>query len=321
MAEPLKATFFALKPRDRMVLLPATLAIIVIMLVLLAAFAAVNWGTIVQFRDLIAQSATSSTMSEEQSVQFVFRFLGFFGWAFLFLFPIYIALAAYEAACLRWMIRGEAPGLFGITIDNDTWRVWGVYWAWFLTHMVISMGVSMLTMPVMFMTMGDIMTNPSPEAMQNWQMRVQLPLTIAQYIPLIFFGVRFGPAAATSVALERFSFFTAWTVTRGRFWALFGSFFVLWFAVAVVMAIVVGGAYAVLLPEFSADVVANWKTMSPETFARQMLVPESLMVIGISYAAYGILFAIYAIFAFGINARAVLAALEEGKIEKTAPAT
>jgi hypothetical protein len=316
MAEPLKATFFALQPRDRMVLLPATLVTVAIIVALLAAFAALNWATILQFRDLIAQSASTKAMSDDESVQFVFRFFGLFGWLFIFSFPIYIALAAYEAACLRWMIRGEAPGLFGITLDNDTWRVWGVYWAWFLANFVISFAMSILIMPIMFMTMGDIMQNPTPEAMQDWQMRVQLPVTIAQYIPMIFIGVRFGPAAATSVGLQRFAFFTAWTVTRDRFWSLLGSFFVLWLALAVLMTVVVGALYAALMPEFSADVMANWRTMTPQQAALQLMTPQGWTVIGASYAIYLLLFVVYAVLAFGSNARAVLAALEEGKIEK-----
>jgi len=316
MAEPLKATFFALKPRDRMVLLPATLVFIVIIVALIGAFVALNWGTLLHFRDLIAQSATTATMSEDESMRMLGGMFGLFGWIFLFLFPIYIAIAAYEAACLRWMIRGEAPGLFGITIDNDTWRVWGVYWAWFLVNFVISFVMSILMMPIMFMTMGDIMQNPTPEAMSDWQMRVQLPITLLQYIPLIFIGIRFGPAAATSVGLERFAFFTAWTVTRDRFWSLFGSYVVLWLSIFVVMTGLVGGLYAALMPDFTLNVMNNWRALSPQEVLPQIMTPEGYTVLGISYAAYFLMFAIYAVFAFGINARAVLAALEEGKIEK-----
>lgn len=320
MSEPLKATFFVLKPRDRMVLLPATLVFVAIIAALLGAFAALNWSTLLHFRDLFAQSAAGGVMSEAEVGHFVGRVFGVFGAAMLLLFPFYIAVAAYEAACLRWMIRGEAPGLFGITIDNDAWRVWGIYWVWLLVNFAVSIAVSIVTMPLMFMTMGEIMRNPTQEAMMDWQMRVQLPLTFLQNIPLIFLSIRFGPAAATSVALEHFSFFTAWKVTSGRFWALFGSHFLLWLGISVVMALMVGGLYAVLLPDFVAHLLANWRTMTPQDAMVLIMTPRGFTIIGISYATYFVLFALYAIFAFGINARATLAALDEGKIEKGVPA-
>lgn len=314
MAEPLKATFFTLRRRDRAVLLPATIVFLFIMALILAAFVALNWGTFVHFRDVMLQADPQRQMNEQEGAQFVTRFFGLFGMIFLFLFPIYIAIAAYEAACLRWMIRGEAPGLFGITIDNDVWRVWGVYWCWLIAQFAIGMAMSIVTMPMMFMTMGEIMGDPTPEAMMRWQLTVQLPLALLQYIPLIFIGIRLGPAAATSVLRNRFSFFEAWTVTRGRFWALFGSHFVLWLLLGIVMTIVIGGAYAIALSDLLPRMLASWPGVGPEEIAERVFTPLGLTVFGAAYAAYGVLFLVYSVLAFGINARAVLAARDEDKI-------
>lgn len=32
-------------------------------------------------------------------------------------------LAAFEAACLRWLVRGQTSGLFGFSFGKDTWNV------------------------------------------------------------------------------------------------------------------------------------------------------------------------------------------------------
>ena len=119
MAEPLKATFFTLNRRDRAVLLPATLVFLVAIALIIVAFAALNWGTLLHLQDIFTKTGANEQVSEEQSLNMVTGAFGLMGWALLFAFPIYLTVAAYEAACLRWMIRGETPGLFGLTIDND----------------------------------------------------------------------------------------------------------------------------------------------------------------------------------------------------------
>ena len=69
MAEPLKATFFALKKRDRMVLLPATLVMLVAVGALFAAFVALNWGFFSQIQTLIQSGAPGP---EGDNATFVF---------------------------------------------------------------------------------------------------------------------------------------------------------------------------------------------------------------------------------------------------------
>jgi hypothetical protein len=314
MAEPLRATFFTLKRRDRAVLLPATLVFLAIMTVIIAAFVALNWGTIVQFQDFMQLGASGEQPSEEASLQFMGRFFALFGTILLFMFPIYITIAAYEAACLRWMIRGEAPGLFGLTINNDVWRVWGVYWCWVIAQMAISMAMSIVMIPMMFMTMGEIMRDPSPEAMMRWQLTVQLPLTLLQYIPLIFIGIRFGPAAATSVQRNRFSFFEAWTVTNGRFWTLFGSFAVLWLLAGLAIVVIFCATYGALIGDLLPRLISDPTTFPGEEFARRIFSPRGLTLIGAGYVASAVVMLIYAVMGYGVNARAAIAAQEAGKI-------
>lgn len=315
----LNATFFALQRRDRAVLLPATLVLVVILALILAGFFALNWRFLAMVYELI-QSADAAGGTAPMSEAMIAPFFGFFGSIFLFLIPIYFAVASYEAACLRWMIRGEAPGLFGLTLDHDMWRVYGIYWCWFIGQFVVSTVVGIATMPLVFASMGEVMRDPTnTEAMWRWQLGVQLPLSFLQYLPMIFLGIRFGPAAATSVALQRFSPIAAWTVTRGRFWALFGSFalvWLIWFALA-------AAASAPVLMRMWPHVQALFGTINPDTevvsaYIAAYLAPETLTLVGAGYAVMIIGGLWLSVMFYGINARAALAALEEGKIKPEA---
>src|SRR5690242_15685260 len=258
MAEPLKATFYTLKHRDRGVLAPATIMLMVIVAALAAAFVGLNWNMLSHIRDAFSLTAPQSK-DPERALAFVGGVFALMGSAFLVMIPLYFAFACYEAACLRWMIRGEAPGWFGWRFDDDMWRVYGIYWCWLIARFALAMAVGILIMPVMFATMPFFTSNGAPPdiaAMWRWQFTVQLPLSMLQYLPLIFVGVRFGPAAATSIARRRFSFFEAWTVTRGRLWDLLGSFALLWLAaglaLALVLALTTGPILMRLWPLFQA---------------------------------------------------------------------
>jgi hypothetical protein len=316
--QPLKATFFALQQRPRMMLLPGALVLLVIVVLIAAAAIAINWSFIQQLSGLIAHPP-SKTTDDAMAWRMVSGMFLLIGSVFLLLFPLYFAFAAYEAACLRWMIRGEAPGLFGFAFDHDMWRVYGVYWCWFIGQMAISYAMSILLLPFTFAAMGQILAGGrvTPNDFPHWMLTVQLPLALLQYAPLLFFGVRFAPAAATCVARRRFSFFEAWTVTRDRFWAMFGSFAVLWLiavlAGAVVGALVVGGLVAHVWPLVVALFQEQSEANSRALFAA-LFAPETLLFIGVNYLGQFVVMLWLAVMSYGVNARAALVALDEGKI-------
>lgn len=317
MAEPLNATFYTLRRRDRAVLLPATVVLIVLLGLIVAAFIAVNWDALASFIAFFKSAAVGGTMTKEAPMAFLGAMFMLFGTGILFSFPAYLAVASYEAACLRWMVRGEAPGLFGLTIDNDTWRVYGVYWCWFIAQIAISWVASLITMPFLFASMGEIIKTPPTdvEAMWRWQLSVQVPLILVQYLSVAFVGIRFGPAAAASVARQRFSVFEAWKVTRGRFGALLGSYALLWllgFVVIVVACVPVALLTWPHMPPLNR--VAT--TEEIQSYLAAAFSPQALLLMGLGYAALAVWGIGYALMSFGINARAVLVALEEGKIER-----
>ena len=176
MSTPLNATFFTLQSRDRSVLLPATGVFALCVAVLIALVVGLNWRF---FADLGAlfHGIGGKEVDSAAGAALVLRAFGLIGSALLFAIFLYMAMAAYEAACLRWMLRGEAPGLVGFTFDHDMWRVYGVYWCWVGVHYAVSFVSSIVTLPIVFGTMGSLMSEgkPDPAVFWRWEMTTMLP--------------------------------------------------------------------------------------------------------------------------------------------------
>lgn len=315
MANPLNATFFALRKREKSgVLTGATVAYFVIMLVVLGGFIALNFqglGVVMGWYGQLLSSAASGVEPNIDASTIPPGVGMFFLTLIPFMFVIYLLFAAYEAACLRWMIRGETGGLMGLSLGADTWRVYSTYWIWFLLYMGFSIVFSVITMVVI--GVGAVSSNGAADptqAIAGSALLVAL-VTLIRIVLMIFFGVRLAPAAAISVGLRKFSFFKAWTVSKGRFWALLGAF-LLALLIFIVAEIVIGGVVF-------AVVGAGLMQMGPNADTSQvlstLLTPQNLIVIGVAYALILALSVFLYLLFFGINARAVIAAAEDGKIE------
>jgi hypothetical protein len=312
MAEPLRATFYLFRRHGERggVLLGATVTTAIVGLALLALFVLMWWPLLATFFNLVQDGAAASS---DQVGNVVGGMLGMVLLGFVWLFFFYVLCAAYEAACLRWMIRREAPGLFGLNLGADTWRVYSGYWLWFAISTGVSMAVSTVTTPLMFFVMAPVGEATDPMAMLGPMFGVQVVAIVLQYAAMIFVGVRFAPAAATSIARKRFAFFEAWKVTKGRFWALFGSFFILMFAYVLVSLVFAGLALAVFatrLYDFSAGEVPDFQAL---------LTPGVIALFAVGYGLSIVTGLVFVILSFGVNARAVIAAMDEGKIEGHSP--
>jgi hypothetical protein len=156
---------------------------------------------------------------------------------------------------------------------------------------------------------------------------VALPVYyVVQYGLMIYFGVRFAPAAATSIARRKFSFFQAWTVTKGRFWALFGAFFLLfviyWVWMIAYFAIWLVAVAGPIAPDPSAINFSDPQQLSQaymefaQAYFRSMLEPRTWVVLGVLQVISWIAALFFYVALFGVNARAAAAALEEGKIQQ-----
>lgn len=316
MVKPLNATFFAFRKRERAVLLPATIVYAVLSIIIGGAFVGLNWGAFVEYVNWVSSlSAMAGQASDETAVMQAMTppssvaALG--GVYLLFLLVYYILMAAYEAACLRWMIRGETEGLFGLSLGADTWRVYFTYWIWFFLVIAFYLVCALLVGGVVIGMMGALQGG-APES--GAMMFAPLGVGLLVLVLLIYFAVRLAPAAATSIARRRFAFFDAWTVTKGRFWALLGAFallFLMFFVLIIVLETILGVAMAMT----AMNQVGHADPKTAEEAFRAFANPQWAAMIGGFVIVMMVAAFVFYIALFGVNARAAQAALEEGKIQ------
>ena len=300
MAEPLDATFFAFRKRQQGgVLTGLSIAFVVAMILLFVGWVAL---AALAFGASYGQFATSSAPPLAAMGGMMLSY-------FLLLFGMFVLIAAYEAGCLRWMIRGERKGLFGLAFDADTWRVYGGYWLW-LVFVIVGYLLFALAIAVLG-GIGAMVFQDAPVAVMIWMVLA----VIACLCGVIYLAVRTAPAAATSIGMRRFAFFDAWKVSKGRFWPLFGSYFLLIvcyvIAILVLWGVTFGSAYMAM---FSASAAGDPSAAS--NAMAQMLGTPAAIALYVGVQLVGLVIAtVFYVLNFGVNARAVLAAGEEGKIE------
>lgn len=317
MAGALNATFFAFSKRERSgVLLMATLAYIGVAAIMAVAFWFLNKQGIADYFNWamsLSQNAALQKPGVPPSLETMMPPASVMGLApsyLLFTFLYYLLFAAYEAACLRWMVRGETGGLLGLSLGADTWRVYAGYWLWFFFLVAGYIGVILVALVIG--AVGGIAGGE--EAAGATALLIFLGV-IAALIGWLYAAVRFAPAAATSIARRRFAFFDAWKVSKGRFWALLGAFVLLILAY-IVASIVGGGIIAGLIGAnmFTQFGNAEPGAVSPDQVFAQLLAPQTLVPILALYAGLIVVAMFVMLGFFGVNARAAQAALEEGKI-------
>lgn len=321
MAEPLNATFFAFRKRGRGgVLFGATLTYAILMLLLLGLFAYLNWQAVVDYINWTVTMGQSAEKADPADPSAVFAsmmppasVMSLLPMYSLFMLISYFLLAAYEATCLRWMIRGETKGLFGLALDADTLRVYFTYWVWFFLFLALYLVVAIVFAGVGVGLLMSAGSGGDPSALGP-SLGVMLIMLFAAIIAAIYFGVRFAPAAATSIAKRRFAFFDAWTVTKGRFWALFGSFlllFVMYFVGLIILSVGMSVAMGV---NMVGQMQAGAEPQTPEQAFAMLASPGVWGPLVVCYALMIVGAFMFYIALFGVNARAAAAALEEGKI-------
>jgi hypothetical protein len=308
MTEKLNATFYAFQKREKSgVLLRASAVFGVLSLVLTCAFFgalyALSGGAIFGLTSTDPEIANNAiTPSNVGGLMLTYM---------LYLTTLFVLLAAYEAACLRWLVRGEAGGgLFGLKLGADTWRVYAIYWVWLVVAIVLTL-VFALTIALFSMVLSTLPAD-TPLAMLT-------PL-LAALIPL-YFSVRLAPAAATAIAKRRFAFFDAWKVSRDRFWPLFGAYALLWLIYVLLISIVntmwLGATSLNLIMDIALGGVSDATELPAVINQAVMDSLNSPTGIATYFAvqAIGLLIAIWLYLAmFGVNARAASLALEEARI-------
>jgi|CXWL01.1.fsa_nt_gi hypothetical protein len=314
MAELLDSIFYAFRKKDGGGVLVGATALFAVCAVLLwgaflflnrdAIVGTVSWGA--EFVRLVVDSGGTFQMDEipEPPAGVGAMFGGFF----LLLLAYNITLAAYEAACLRWLIHGERTGATFLSLGFDTWRVWGVYWVWFGLRLALVVATSVIVGMLAFVR-GEGWTHDE----RSW-------ISLAVQVASIYFIVRWAPAAATSVGRGAFSFFAAWTVTRDRFWRMLGAYAILGVILLTYHALIFGAALWLMWPSIGEQAMAVFADRENIDLTLGLLAKvfsaSNLPIVAGAYLAAAPAFLFMLLAHSGICAKAVRAALDEGKIER-----
>jgi hypothetical protein len=309
MAEPekLDATFYAFKKRgERFVLTRAAAAYLALYALIACAYLVVSWGSFSAlmgwYFGMVGSLGQGGgfTPPPPEALAMVPGGIAV-GLVCLVLF------AAFEAACLRWLVRGEkGGGLFGLTLGADTWRVLLTYLVWLLLFIAFSIAVALFYVAVSaFSSLGGAAT---------WVAMLLGALAPLGFVALLLWGaVRLAPAAATSVARRRFAFFGALSVTRTHYWPLLGAFIILYVGYFVAATIVgqiaqipMQQAMAPMLREMMSGNVGAMATQMQEVMAQ----PSYMAFVVVYSVVSAIIATVFYIATFGVNARAMQAAGE-----------
>ncbi|HWA00895.1 MAG TPA: hypothetical protein VG841_11340 [Caulobacterales bacterium] len=312
--QPLRATFFTFRRRERGLLLPAAITFAVLMILSFIALTvlvslAMGVSPAAMFNPRESQGVALEMANAPQ------RILNVLGIEFLFLVVFFILCAAFEAGCLRWMIRGERGGLFGIALNADTWRVYGTYWLWAIFAFIADLFIALIGVMLGFVANQIGASTPGFEWV--WMLLVAL---IVLCLPVILI-VRTAPAAAVSVGTKRFAFFDSWKVTKGRFWAMFGSFLLLIILQIVLTLALWGAMFGTVFAGMLQAIVAGWSnpqqmSQGMEAAMANIYASPAVFALYVGLQIAGVVMGvIFHLLFFGVNARAVIAAAEDGKIQ------
>jgi hypothetical protein len=304
-------TFDAFRKRGRSgVLTGAAIFFLLLIFVSTGLFLALAWRGFLDYVNWIGEVASSPSAASTPMMPPASA-MNFSNLSLLYQVAYFIILAAFEAAVLRWLTRGEMRGFFGLSLTaSDTWLVWASYWVWFGLFIVLYLAeivVWLVAVAIVAVAKIDA-TIAGPLALFG---------VLANVCAILWAAVRFAPAAATSVALQRFAFFDAWKVTQGRFWSLFGSFLliiVIYLIGATVVVALAGIPLAAPLQTLVSGAIATGVAPQPQEIFNLALSPAGLTAIGLMAALGAVCETIFRIAFCGVNARAALMAKEEGRI-------
>lgn len=185
------------------------------------------------FRDIL----NDGSMTESELNSEVLQLMLTFAWVIpLFMIAYFVTYSIFEASALRRYLRQEG---FSLKFGADELRIMAVLLMWsgclLLAYLLLGVGVLAIMAPVILS--GDA---------GNVSVLGLIPLLmLAVLLPMLFFGVRLSPATAITMRDRKITFFSAFPVTKGRFWPLLGAFLVVYL---IVYAIQMAGQFIAMIP-------------------------------------------------------------------------
>jgi len=130
----------------------------------------------------------------------------------------YVIPAICSAAAIRTVLRPEQSGFFHLRVGMDEVRVGA---CWFIVSLAIGLGAVLALIPGAII--GAVAYGVGGEAVG---VPVIILLIVALICACVYFLVRLSLMAPLSFLRREFAFGEAWQLTKGRFWTLFGGYFV-----------------------------------------------------------------------------------------------
>lgn len=152
--------------------------------------------------------------------------------------------AAFEAASQRRYMRGEG---FNLRLGADEGRLLVVALAFFGLFLASYVFFAVL----MAVVMGIVLASAGSDG-GGFAALLMFPLMLAYFAAFLILAVRFSPAAALTIRDRKIRITSAWRVSRGKAWTIFGSWVLLYVLMYVVMIviylIIFAIAFAAIMP-------------------------------------------------------------------------
>ncbi|MCA8898188.1 MAG: hypothetical protein R3C00_13970 [Hyphomonas sp.] len=193
----------------------------------------------------------------------------------------------FEAASQRRYMRGDG---FGLRFSADEGRL--------LVLGLIFFGIFLATYIGLFVVMAlvigtSVAVSGDSGAGAGLAGVLMFVLMIAYFVGLLFIMVRLSPAAALTIRDRKIRFSSAWRVSKGKGWAIFGSwmlqYLIMYGVMIVVYLIVIALAFATVMPSLMGSGGAE----DPAEVLAALSTPGALvtaLVAGFLLSAVGALF-------------------------------
>lgn len=181
---------------------------------------------------IVSNEMQNAPTDDPEAVMEMMQQLGSFYASMLFITIFaWLIMVSMETAMHKNVFRGTDHGVFPLRFGMDELRVlvtqfvifvcvFAFYIIGLIAVVAIGAGLAALS-PVLGVVVG-------------------LFGFVAWLVVLVMISVRWSPASALSVRDEGFRIFDGWAITKGRFWPMFGAFFVLFFGGSIVLYAVMG---------------------------------------------------------------------------------